>query len=54
MGGNGNGAVDLVSAFWSWRLQAACRGTDPYFGSEGERPDGRALRERRARNTASA
>jgi WhiB family redox-sensing transcriptional regulator len=48
---SGNGQASLAPDVWSWRVQAACRGTDTalFFGPEGERPSGRAIRERKAK-----
>jgi WhiB family redox-sensing transcriptional regulator len=40
-----------LEAFWSWRMQAACRTVDSalFFGGDGERPPTRRRRERRAK-----
>ena len=48
---NGNGDAVWSPAGWSWRLHAACHGTDTsvFFGGDGERPSRRALRERQAK-----
>jgi WhiB family redox-sensing transcriptional regulator len=43
--------ASLAPDAWAWRARAGCRGADTalFFGPEGERPAGRAIRERKAK-----